>query len=70
MAWTLKSTMVGPAFSDMVTCGSRSVTKKNRMGKNIAYLVINISPCFFPGAKNPPFPENREEGEHKLYNMI
>jgi hypothetical protein len=54
--------MVGSAFWDMATCGPRRVTKKIRVEKKIAYPVINGSPYSFPGLKNPPFPENREEG--------
>jgi hypothetical protein len=53
--------MVGSA--DMVTCGTRRVIENNRAIKNIAYLVINISPCFFPGLKTPPLPEIGEAGE-------
>jgi hypothetical protein len=47
----------------MVTCGSRKVIKKNRVRKNIAYLVINISPS---GLITPPLLENMEEGEYEL----
>jgi NAD/NADP transhydrogenase alpha subunit len=50
----------------MVTCGARRKMERKRVRKSIAYLVIIISPCLFPGLKAPRLPREQGRGEHEL----
>jgi hypothetical protein len=47
----------------MLVCGARRATKRSRVRKNIAYLVINISPWFFYWTEKSPLLREQGRGE-------